>query len=406
MADIFISYSKADHPLALKLSAFLEAEGWSVWWDRNLSAGEVYRDEIMRELSAARAVIVIWTQTSIKSDWARAEAGRAKAEGKLIPVKAPGLTYSDIPLPFGEMHTENVTDTDLIRAAVVAQLSKPATAPSTLWLVTRTMRLQLLTWAGIVGGSVTIFSNLRGFLNLADWARWIATHWHEWTRAFWTAAFSWIGIHIHHSFVPLLSFTAFLVMVVIGTILRTANPTFGDDSAKATRSKAQLLESVAGRLGIYVLWFVAFLGVMAVVRFYVERFGLLSSLFGAVLLPLILSATFMLVSLAAVIWASKKRPQCLELVTLLGFFWIALAYVPNLSPVVTSDSEMLMFGVAAFLSLTLLPIGIIVIDLLAPVKSINRRLLFLAMGTFLLVALNKISMLTLHRFIEAPAPPV
>jgi hypothetical protein len=32
MADIFISYSKADHALALKLSAFLEAEGWTVWW--------------------------------------------------------------------------------------------------------------------------------------------------------------------------------------------------------------------------------------------------------------------------------------------------------------------------------------------------------------------------------------
>jgi adenylate cyclase len=106
MADIFISYSKADHALAFKLSAFLEAEGWSVWWDRDLSAGEAYRDEIMRELAAARAVIVIWTQTSVGSDWARAEAGRAKAEGKLIPVKAPGLTYSDIPLPFGEMHTE------------------------------------------------------------------------------------------------------------------------------------------------------------------------------------------------------------------------------------------------------------------------------------------------------------
>jgi len=35
MADIFISYSKADHPLALKLSTFLEAEGWSVWWDKS-----------------------------------------------------------------------------------------------------------------------------------------------------------------------------------------------------------------------------------------------------------------------------------------------------------------------------------------------------------------------------------
>src|SRR5262247_3799984 len=184
MADIFISYSKADRSIAL-VSAFLEAEGWTVWWDRSLSAGETYRDEIMKELTAARAAIVIWTQTSIASDWARAEAGRAKAEGKLIPVKASDLTYSDIPLPFGEMHTENVTATDLIRAAVVAQLAKPAVAPSSLWLATRAVRLQFLTWAGIIGGAITIFSSLRGLVSLADWARWIVSHWHEWTQAFW-----------------------------------------------------------------------------------------------------------------------------------------------------------------------------------------------------------------------------
>src|SRR5262249_31135286 len=241
MADIFISYSKADHPLALKLSAFLEAEGWSVWWDRNLSAGEVYRDEIMRELSAARAVIVIWTQTSIKSDWARAEAGRAKAEGKLIPVQAAGLAYSDIPLPFGEMHTETLTAADLIRAAVVAQLSKPAVAPSPLWLVTRTIRLQSLTWAGIIGGSVTIFSNLRGFLNLADWARWIVTHWHEWTHALWTAAFSWTGIQIHPSFVPLVSFTLLLVMVVTWTIITTANSHYRSSNVASSQARFPLL---------------------------------------------------------------------------------------------------------------------------------------------------------------------
>jgi hypothetical protein len=79
MADIFISYSKADHALALKLSTFLEAEGWSVWWDRSLGAADLYRDEIMKQLAAARAVISIWTPNSIKSDWVRAEAGRAKA---------------------------------------------------------------------------------------------------------------------------------------------------------------------------------------------------------------------------------------------------------------------------------------------------------------------------------------
>ena len=134
MADIFISYSKADRELAIKLAAFLEAEGWTVWWDKSLQSADTFRDVIMRELMAARAVISIWTPNSIKSDWVRAEAGRAKAEGTLIPVKSSDVSYGDIPLPFGEMHTENVTATEQVRAAVVAQLSKPKVEPSTFWM--------------------------------------------------------------------------------------------------------------------------------------------------------------------------------------------------------------------------------------------------------------------------------
>src|SRR5215468_3755081 len=126
MADIFISYSKADRDKVLMLAAYLESEGWTVWWDTNLAAGDDFRDEIMTQLAAARAVIVLWTQTSIKSEFVRAEAGRAKADGKLIPVKEPDVAYSDIPLPFGEMHTESLSNRELIRAAVVAQLAKPA----------------------------------------------------------------------------------------------------------------------------------------------------------------------------------------------------------------------------------------------------------------------------------------
>src|SRR5215831_13156892 len=115
MADVFISYSKSDHALALKLSTFLESEGWIVWWDKSLGAADLYRDEIMKQLVAARAVITIWTENSVKSDWVRAEAGTAKKEGKLIPVKTPDVAYSNIPLPFGEMHTENLESSELIR---------------------------------------------------------------------------------------------------------------------------------------------------------------------------------------------------------------------------------------------------------------------------------------------------
>ena len=66
MADIFISYSKPDRDLVVKLSTFLEAAGWTVWWDKGLVPADAYRDEIMKQLASARAVITIWTETSHK----------------------------------------------------------------------------------------------------------------------------------------------------------------------------------------------------------------------------------------------------------------------------------------------------------------------------------------------------
>jgi len=220
MADIFISYSKADHALALKLSAFLEAEEWTVWWDKSLGAGELYRDEIMKELATARAVITIWTENSVKSDFVRAEAGRAKADGKLIPVKTPNVDYADIPLPFGEMHTENFASTDLIRAAVVAQLAKPAVEPSAWALLTKGFRYELLTWVGIVGGALTLFGNLDAVLKLADWARLLVQNWKEWTHAFWLWAFSWLGIHVSPDWTPVLSFLLFGSLLIIGQAVK------------------------------------------------------------------------------------------------------------------------------------------------------------------------------------------
>jgi hypothetical protein len=104
----------------------LEAEGWKVWWDTSLTIGDDFRNEIMTELDRARAVIVIWTDASIKSDWVRSGAGRAQADRKLIPIKLPHLTYKDLPPPFDVLHTEDIGEEDKIKAAVVAQLASAA----------------------------------------------------------------------------------------------------------------------------------------------------------------------------------------------------------------------------------------------------------------------------------------
>src|SRR5262249_23032326 len=135
-----------------------------------------------------------------KSDWVRAEAGTAKKEGKLIPAKTSDVAYADIPLPFGEMHTENLEASQLTRAAVVAQLAKPAVEPSAVALLTKGFRYELLTWVGIVGGALTLFGNLDAALKLADWARVLVQDWREWTHAFWLWAFGWLGIHLPPDF--------------------------------------------------------------------------------------------------------------------------------------------------------------------------------------------------------------
>jgi len=168
VADVFISYAKTDRPLASKLAAMLEAEGWTTWWDTSLTIGDDFRNEIMTELGRARAVIVIWTDTSIKSDWVRSEAGRAQADRKLIPVKLAHLVYEDLPPPFDVLHTENVGEEDKIKAAVVAQLAKLQVEPTAWTLLTKGFRYELLTWVGIIGGALTLFTHFGSVLKLAD----------------------------------------------------------------------------------------------------------------------------------------------------------------------------------------------------------------------------------------------
>ena len=186
MADIFISYSKADRDLVVTLAAFLEAQGFTTWWDKELAPGDAYRDAIMTELANARAVIVVWTPNSVRSDWVRAEAGRAKADGKLIPVKSTSLAYGDIPLPFGEMHTENLNQTELVRASVVALLAKPSVASTFGRKALKTARYELITWFGVIGGAITVATNLQGLLKLADWVKLLLAHWRAISHAFWS----------------------------------------------------------------------------------------------------------------------------------------------------------------------------------------------------------------------------
>ena len=59
MADIFVSYSRTDKAAVAPLVAALESQGWSVWWDPEITPGDEFDKLIGAELESARAVVVV-----------------------------------------------------------------------------------------------------------------------------------------------------------------------------------------------------------------------------------------------------------------------------------------------------------------------------------------------------------
>src|SRR5262249_38630167 len=86
MADVFISYKRERRPAARHVEQILIRYGYSVWFDLALVRGQNYEAQIERELTVAKAVIVLWCGLSVASPGVRSEASRAKSLGKLIPL--------------------------------------------------------------------------------------------------------------------------------------------------------------------------------------------------------------------------------------------------------------------------------------------------------------------------------
>jgi hypothetical protein len=125
-----ISYAREDRPVAQVLAQSLEAAGYDVFWDRELLSGSDFEQVLGAELATARAVVVLWSQASIRSGWVRDEAAAAMERGVLVPV----LLHADItpPLGFRSLHTVVFNQGDLgeLKRALVRRIATPSVAPT------------------------------------------------------------------------------------------------------------------------------------------------------------------------------------------------------------------------------------------------------------------------------------
>ncbi|MBT8473497.1 MAG: TIR domain-containing protein, partial [Marinicaulis sp.] len=106
MADIFISYARADRDRIEKLASALEGEGYSVWWDRRIQSGSEFSKDIEAELNAAKAVVVCWSKSANDSRWVKDEANAGAEAGKLMTVTIDG---SLPPIGFRQFHCADLS---------------------------------------------------------------------------------------------------------------------------------------------------------------------------------------------------------------------------------------------------------------------------------------------------------
>jgi TolB-like protein len=104
---VFISYARADRPRVAPLAAALTARGYDVWWDALIEGGAGFAKMIEAKLEAADAVMVVWSATSVESDWVRDEAAHARDHKRLVPVSLDGTAA---PLGFRQYHSVDLSN--------------------------------------------------------------------------------------------------------------------------------------------------------------------------------------------------------------------------------------------------------------------------------------------------------
>jgi predicted ATPase/class 3 adenylate cyclase len=109
MSDVFISYSSSTTAKAQQMAEALRASGYSVWRDDQIPAHRSFASVIDERLESAKAVVVIWSQAAVNSDWVQSEADTARVERKLIQLTIDG---SRLPRPFDRIQCTDLTDWD------------------------------------------------------------------------------------------------------------------------------------------------------------------------------------------------------------------------------------------------------------------------------------------------------
>ena len=103
---VFFSYSHEDQKQARPIIQILQRAGYAVWWDGLLAGGERFSQTTAAALASARAIVVLWSKSSVQSHWVHDEATEGRDRHCLVPLSLDGTMP---PLGFRQFQTINLS---------------------------------------------------------------------------------------------------------------------------------------------------------------------------------------------------------------------------------------------------------------------------------------------------------
>ena len=229
----------------------------------------------------------------------------------------------------------------------------------------------------------------------------------------WAWIFGWIGIRVPKELVPVISFTLFAAMLVVGTNLAFRPTTSSINSQNGIRLKKRLVIFGTGAC-LYLIAIVAviviFFGVLFPIPFPIPEPGqsreediqaMEQWLYRSRITSVIVLLTGIGFPIAYLLFFIKDRA------------WVLIA-----SPLFLVMSSCLLLGplvyggeisetdystpVGILSMLGLLQILWMAVILFSPLQQLTRRLGFAVLGVLLLIALSEISKLNLHQYLQPP----
>ncbi len=113
-ASIVYCYDSDDSRWASRTVETLRAEGFQLFWDRDMDSRRTWSETIEEEIERADAVLVQWSERARRSRYVTGEADVAVSAGKLFMAHVPGFDLDKLPVDFRRLPSTSIDDPQFI----------------------------------------------------------------------------------------------------------------------------------------------------------------------------------------------------------------------------------------------------------------------------------------------------